>query len=55
MKRLVGLLKTSTIQDTLVSFVGLGATAIFGFLFSIIMARVLGAAQYGVFSAVTAL
>ena len=55
MKRIFGLLKTSTLKDTLISFTGLGVTAILGFVFTIIMARVLGPVQYGVFSAVTAL
>ena len=55
MKRIVGLLKTATLRDTLISFTGLGFTVAFGFIFTVILARTLGPVQYGVFSAVTAL
>ena len=55
MKRIISLFKTSTIKDTLISFIGLSFTAGFGFLFTIIMARNLGPENYGVFSAVLAL
>lgn len=55
MRSLLGLLKSGTIRDTLISFVGLGTTAVLGFVFTVIMARTLGPAGFGVFSAVTAL
>lgn len=46
---------SQTIRDTMISFVGLGFTAVVGFIYTIILARVLGPEQFGVFSAVTAL
>lgn len=55
MKRIISLLRTATLRDSLISFLGLGVTAGFGFVFTIVMARTLGPGQYGVFSSVTAL
>lgn len=55
MKRIFGLLKTQTIKDSLVVFVGLGVTAVIGFVFTIILARSLGPKTFGIYSAISAL
>lgn len=55
MNRLISLLKSQTIKDTSVTFLGLGVTAVVGFIYTVILARVLGPAQFGVFSSVSAL
>ncbi len=55
MERLKKLLLSQTIKDTLISFVGLGFSAFVGFIYTVILARVLGPEKFGVFSAVIAL
>ncbi|TRZ48337.1 hypothetical protein D4S03_09995, partial [bacterium] len=55
MERLKKILSSSTIKDTFISFIGLGITAIVGFIYTVILARLLGPEKYGVFSAITAL
>lgn len=55
MERLKKLLLSQTIKDTLISFIGLGFSALVGFVYTVILARVLGPEQFGVFSAVVAL
>jgi len=54
-EKLKKILRSATVKDTFISFVGLGFTAAIGFVFTIILARTLGPAQFGIFSAVTAL
>jgi O-antigen/teichoic acid export membrane protein len=54
-EKLRKILRSQTIKDTFVSFIGLGFTAIVGFLYTVILARVLGPERFGVFSAITAL
>ena len=44
-----------TTRDTLISFTGLGTIAVVGMLFTVIMARALEPALFGVFSALNAL
>jgi len=55
MQYILALLKTRTLRDTLVSFIGLGTTAFFGFILTVILARHLGPSTYGIYSAITAL
>lgn len=55
MEKIKKLIMSQTIRDTMVSFVGLGFTAVVGFVYTIILARILGPEQFGVFSAVSAL
>lgn len=55
MERLKKVLQSQTIKDTSISFLGLGFTAIVGFIYTVILARVLGPEQFGIFSAITAL
>lgn len=55
MERIKRLLLSQTIKDTLISFLGLGFAAAVGFVFTVILARVLGPEQFGIFSAITAL
>ena len=55
MQFILALLKTRTLRDTFISFIGLGATAFIGFIYTVILARHLGPSVYGVYSAVTAL
>jgi O-antigen/teichoic acid export membrane protein len=54
-EKLKKILLSATVKDTFISFIGLGFTAIVGFIFTIILARTLGPAQFGIFSAITAL
>jgi O-antigen/teichoic acid export membrane protein len=49
------ILQSQTIKDTLISFVGLGFTAIIGFIYTVVLARTLGPEYFGVFSAITSL
>jgi O-antigen/teichoic acid export membrane protein len=49
------LLFSQTIKDTSITFLGLGVTAVVGFIFTVILARVFGPEQFGVFSAISAL
>lgn len=55
MERLKKILLSATIKDTFISFIGLGFTAIVGFIYTIVLARELGPELFGVFSAITAL
>ncbi|HSV94364.1 MAG TPA: oligosaccharide flippase family protein [Spirochaetia bacterium] len=55
MERFNKIIRSQTIKDTLISFVGLGFTAVVGFLYTVVLARVLGPEKFGVFSAITAL
>src|SRR5258706_1541443 len=55
MDKIKKLLFSQTIKDTSLTFIGLGVTAIVGFVYTVILARVLGPEQFGVFSAVSAL
>lgn len=55
MDRLKKLLLSQTIKDTLISFIGLGFAAVVGFVYTVILARVLGPEKFGVFSSVVAL
>ena len=55
MERLKKLLLSQTIKDTLISFLGLGFSAAVGFIYTVILARVLGPEKFGIFSAVVAL
>ena len=55
MQFILALLKTRTLRDTLISFTGLGVTALIGFIYTVILARHLGPSTYGVYSAITAL
>lgn len=54
MESLKKLLLSQTIRDTLISFVGLGTTAIIGFFFTIIIAKHFGPENFGVYSAIVA-
>ena len=54
-EKIKSLLFSQTSRDTLVSFTGLGTIAAVGMIFSIITARGLGPAAFGLFSALTAL
>ena len=49
------IIKSQTIKDSFISLIGAGFAAAAGTVFTIIMARTLGPAQFGIFSAVTAL
>ncbi len=57
MKKLInnvfGLAKSDTAKDTAILFSGNGLTAFLGFLFTIVIARVLSVSDFGVFSAVS--
>lgn len=55
MEKFRKILRSQTIKDTFVSFIGLGFTAVVGFLYTVILARILGPERFGVFSAITAL
>lgn len=55
MERLKKILLSQTIKDTLISFIGLGFSAFIGFIYTVILARILGPEKFGVFSAVVAL
>lgn len=55
MQKILSLLKSQTIKDTLVIGIGLGATAVIGFIYTVILARVLGPNSFGVYSAISAL
>ena len=54
-EKIKSLLFSQTSRDTLISFTGLGTIATVGMIFSIITARGLGPAAFGLFSALTAL
>ncbi len=55
MHRIKKILATQTIKDSFVVFFGLGVTAVLGFVYTIVMARVLKPEFFGVFSAITSL
>lgn len=55
MKRIIGILKTQTIKDSFVVALGLGGSAVIGFIYTIILARSLGPGSFGIYSALTAL
>ncbi len=55
MEKIKKILLSSTIKDTFISFTGLGITAVIGFVYTIVLARMLGPETFGVFSAITAL
>lgn len=55
MKKILGLLKSQTVKDSLIIFTGLGVMALIGLVFTVILARTLGPNTFGVFSAITAL
>lgn len=55
MKKILVALRTQTIKDSLVVFLGMGITAFLGFVYTVIMARVLKPDVFGVFAAVTSL
>lgn len=55
MKKIIGILKTQTIKDSFVVALGLGVSAVIGFVFTILLARSLGPVNFGVYSALTAL
>lgn len=55
MKKILGLLKSQTVKDSLIIFIGLGVMAFIGFIFTVILARTLGPNTFGVYSAITAL
>ena len=52
-KGIFGLTKTETAKDTAILFSGNGLTAFLGFLFTIVIARVLSVSDFGIFSAVS--
>jgi O-antigen/teichoic acid export membrane protein len=54
-KRLLGIVKSQTIKDSLVVFLGLAVTAGLGFVYTVIMARTLRPESYGVFAAISSL
>lgn len=55
MKKIIGILQTQTIKDSFVVALGLGVSAVIGFVFTILLARSLGPVNFGVYSALTAL
>ena len=55
MQRLKKIFSSPTIKDTFISFIGLGITAVVGFIYTVVLARVLGPEKFGIFSAITAL
>lgn len=55
MKKILGLIKSQTVKDSLIIFTGLGVMAFIGFIFTVILARTLGPNTFGVYSAITAL
>lgn len=55
MNKFFSIFKTQTIKDGLLVSLGTFSTALFGFLFTIIMARNLSPDQFGIFSALTSL
>lgn len=55
MEKINKILRSATVKDTFISFIGLGFTAFVGFVYTVILARTLGPEKFGVFSAVIAL
>lgn len=55
MKRIVSILRSQTIKDSLVVGLGLFGSALIGFIYTILLARSLGPINFGVYSALTAL
>jgi len=54
-EKLKKIFHSATVKDTAISFVGLGVTAIVGFIYTVVLARTLGPEKFGIFSAITAL
>jgi O-antigen/teichoic acid export membrane protein len=50
-RKIFGLATTATAKDTLILFVGSTASAFWGFLFTLFMARALSVSLFGIFSA----
>ena len=55
MKKILGLLKSQTSKDTVISLIGLAGTAGIGFIYTVILARYLEPSSFGVYSSITAL
>ncbi len=55
MKRILKIVQSQTIKDSFVVFAGLGVTAVLGFVYTVIMARILLPESFGVFSAIISL
>ena len=55
MKKIISILQTQTVKDSFIVALGLGVSAIIGFVFTILLARSLGPVNFGVYSALTAL
>ena len=55
MKKIIAILRSETIKDSFVVSLGLGASAVIGFVFTILLARSLGPVNFGIYSALTAL
>jgi len=54
-KRILKIVQSQTIKDSFVVFAGLGVTAVLGFVYTVIMARILLPESFGVFSAIISL
>lgn len=55
MKKIISVLRSQTIKDSFVVSIGLGVSAVIGFVYTILLARSLGPDTFGVYSALTAL
>lgn len=55
MRKLFSILKSGTIKDSFIVALGLGGSAVIGFVYTILLARSLGPVSFGVYSALTAL
>lgn len=55
MKKILSILKSGTIKDSFIVSIGLGGSAVIGFIYTILLARSLGPVNFGVYSALTAL
>lgn len=54
-KKIISLVRSQTLKDTIISSIGLFATAAIGFVYTTLLARTLGPSLFGIYSAVTAL